>query len=107
MIWATRKASHVLLLTISHRAIARDVYFQPNSPLQVALQSRHNSTIPIDITVDSQFRGLTTFANLPYINAVLEKDAKYDIAVLGAPFDTVGYSGGEVLISGGDSPPRS
>jgi agmatinase len=90
MIWTSRRASHVLLLTISHRALARDIYFQPHSPIQVALQSRHNSTTPIDITTDSQFRGLTTFANLPYVNAVLEKDANYDIAVLGAPFDTVG-----------------
>jgi hypothetical protein len=42
----------------------------------------------------SQFSGLTTFANLPYVNCLVEEDAEssYDIAFLGAPFDTVGSS---------------
>ncbi|KAK8009002.1 proclavaminate amidinohydrolase [Apiospora marii] len=46
----------------------------------------------VDIVSGSQFNGLRTYANLPYVNclsdAEAEKDAKYDIAVLGAPFDT-------------------
>lgn len=46
----------------------------------------------VDIVTDSQFSGLTTFANLPYVNCFSDKEAegkKYDIAILGAPFDTV------------------
>lgn len=45
----------------------------------------------IDIVTGSQFHGLQTFANLPYVNALSDQEAKhnqYDIAVLGAPFDT-------------------
>lgn len=45
----------------------------------------------IDIVTDSQFHGLTTFANLPYVNALSDEQAEheqYDVAVLGAPFDT-------------------
>lgn len=45
----------------------------------------------IDITPPHPFYGLKTFANLPYVNC-LAGDAeadKYDIAILGAPFDTV------------------
>lgn len=46
----------------------------------------------IDIVTGSQFRGLQTFANLPYVNALSDEEAekgiKYDIAILGAPFDT-------------------
>ncbi len=46
----------------------------------------------IDIVSGSQFNGLKTFANLPYLNCFSDeetRDSKYDIAVIGAPFDTV------------------
>jgi hypothetical protein len=46
----------------------------------------------IDVTTDSEFFGLTTFANLPYVNCLKADETeggRYDIAVLGAPFDTV------------------
>jgi hypothetical protein len=46
----------------------------------------------IDVTTDSEFFGLTTFANLPYVNCFKPDETeagKYDIAILGAPFDTV------------------
>ena len=45
----------------------------------------------VDIVTGSQFNGLTTFANLPYVNCFADsgaKDQQYDIAILGAPFDT-------------------
>lgn len=46
----------------------------------------------IDIVSGSQFSGLSTFANVPYVNCFVDAEAekqKYDIAILGAPFDTV------------------
>lgn len=46
----------------------------------------------VDIVTGSQFSGLKTFANLPYVNCFSDEEAenkKYDIAILGAPFDTV------------------
>ncbi|KAL7620430.1 hypothetical protein AAE478_009425 [Parahypoxylon ruwenzoriense] len=46
----------------------------------------------IDIVTGSQFNGLTTYANLPYLNCLSNDEAegqKYDIAILGAPFDTL------------------
>ncbi|KAI0446443.1 arginase [Xylaria telfairii] len=46
----------------------------------------------VDILYGSQFSGLTTYANIPYINCLsdeaAESSSKYDIAILGAPFDT-------------------
>ncbi|KAI5922042.1 arginase [Camillea tinctor] len=47
----------------------------------------------VDIVSGSQFNGLRTYANLPYVNCfsdqeVEESGSKYDIAILGAPFDT-------------------
>lgn len=46
----------------------------------------------IDVTTDSEFFGLTTFANVPYVNCLKAEETeggRYDIAILGAPFDTV------------------
>lgn len=64
---------------------------------QSILDAGHHSKIPIDdsdidITTGTQFNGLMTFANLPYVNCFVDDEAKkesYDIAILGAPFDTV------------------
>ncbi|KAB5578358.1 arginase family protein [Coniochaeta sp. 2T2.1] len=45
----------------------------------------------IDVVTGSQFNGLKTFANLPYVNCFSDAEAKgkkYDIAIMGAPFDT-------------------
>jgi hypothetical protein len=45
-----------------------------------------------DIITGSQYSGLTTFANLPHAKCFGEdEDLRYDIAFLGAPFDTVGF----------------
>lgn len=44
-----------------------------------------------DIT-QAKFGGLTTYANLPYVHCLAqegEEIEKFDIAILGAPFDTV------------------
>lgn len=51
-----------------------------------------NSHDDVDIISESQFRGLKTYANLPYLNCLSDEESKdkhYDIAFLGAPFDTV------------------
>ena len=47
----------------------------------------------IDIVTGSNFNGLTTFANLNYTNCFIAptgEEERYDIAFLGAGFDTVG-----------------
>lgn len=44
-----------------------------------------------DIT-QAKFGGLTTYANLPYVHCLAQEGesiGKFDIAILGAPFDTV------------------
>lgn len=48
----------------------------------------------IDISTGSELSALTTFANLPYTNCFADdwstdKEDDYDIAIMGAPFDTV------------------
>ena len=44
-----------------------------------------------DISTNAEFLGLMTFANVPFLNCLRENNnvAAYDIAFLGAPFDTV------------------
>ena len=43
----------------------------------------------VDIITGNAFAGLTTFANLRYQNCFADESELYDIAILGAPFDTV------------------
>ncbi|KAI0079476.1 agmatinase [Panus rudis PR-1116 ss-1] len=42
-----------------------------------------------EVTADSVFSGITTFAKLPWVHCLgKDKDASFDIAFIGAPFDT-------------------
>ena len=76
-----------LLLLLS--SDARDITFASALDIK-GLQKPTVKDDGIDITTDSEFSGLMTFANLPYANCFTDShmDA-YDIAILGAPFDTV------------------
>lgn len=49
----------------------------------------YDSASPIDIS-GAKFQGLNTYANLPYVHCLSNGEVEeYDIAILGAPFDTV------------------
>jgi agmatinase len=70
---------------------AHDASQQPLAPLDCHSRSSISDEF-IDITSGSQFSGLSTYANLPYVNCFVDSEAEkvpYDIAILGAPFDTV------------------
>lgn len=84
-----RNLAIVIALASSTRA--RDIVFPPIHPdVQYVFSNENNG--PNLAGFDTPFVGLSTFANLPYVHCL--KDAhsndieKYDIAVLGAPFDT-------------------
>lgn len=71
---------------------ARDVTFPPVNGYQMPFSgsSAENPYNGIDVS-SANFGGLTTYANLPYVHCLSEDEAKvepYDIAILGAPFDT-------------------
>jgi agmatinase len=71
-------------------AAAREIMFPSSSGFQTVFEHAE-----IDITTGSAFAGLTTYANLPYVHCLAGKNVeveKYDIAILGAPFDTVSWS---------------
>ncbi|KAF2249364.1 arginase family protein [Trematosphaeria pertusa] len=68
---------------------AREITFPPTSGF--ASDQAVFGQAGIDITTGSAFAGLTTYANLPHVHCLAgeEEDVeKYDIAILGAPFDT-------------------
>ncbi|RDW74399.1 agmatinase [Aspergillus mulundensis] len=71
-------------------ALAREITFPPIAAIQSDqfILGQHEI---IDIVSGSQFSGLTTFAHIPYVNCFVDSEAQstsYDIAILGAPFDT-------------------
>jgi agmatinase len=71
---------------------AREIVFPPTSGYQFPLGN--SLGFETDDIASPKFNGLSTYANLPYVhclaNSTLSSEdiEKYDIAVLGAPFDT-------------------
>ncbi|KAJ9230305.1 hypothetical protein DTO166G5_7387 [Paecilomyces variotii] len=80
--------SSIFALTCS----AREIVFPPVAGIAGnSHQVPFELTETVDIVTGSQFSGLTTFAHLPYVNCFVDTEAEnntYDIAFLGAPFDT-------------------
>ncbi|MCJ1399929.1 hypothetical protein MMC11_003132 [Xylographa trunciseda] len=90
---------------------AREIVFPPVDAVYPYLSSLRvdGSLDDVDIVTGSQFSGLTTFAHLPYVNCFVDNDdaQKYDIAFLGAPFDTLGENTFEdwaSIVDCGDAP---
>jgi agmatinase len=71
---------------------ARDVTFPPVSGYS-SQQIIAQGNLGMDIT-HGKFAGLMTYANLPYVHCLAPEGQDvepFDIAILGAPFDTVGH----------------
>lgn len=92
--------SRLSLLAASCRAlprVAREINFPPVAAAGFRGQHALSADDDIDISTGSAFAGLTTYANLPYVHCLEDEGAKaekekFDIAILGAPFDTVGFT---------------
>jgi hypothetical protein len=81
---------HLVTIGLLSSSAAREITFQPVSGFANQQLLSHGGEV--DVT-RSAFAGLTTYANLPYVHCLAregEKVDKFDIAILGAPFDTVG-----------------
>ena len=71
-------------------AIARDITFPPVSGFS-SDQATLGFTSGPEIGY-AKFAGLSTYANLPYVHCLAPTEdevEEFDIAILGAPFDTV------------------
>jgi agmatinase len=82
---------YTLLLpaTIAVIATAREISFPSLSGF--SSDQALMGVISPDIS-QAKFEGLATYANLPYVHCLAPKGEeieKFDIAILGAPFDTV------------------
>ena len=79
----------LLALALASKSVAREITFPPVSGVQHPLgESDINSGLDLSAIL---YSGLTTYANLPYVHCLANDDEdveKYDIAILGAPFDT-------------------
>jgi agmatinase len=78
-----------ILFTFFAAVNAREIVFPPVA----AVQRNGQSVIPADndgLIEINKYAGLSTYANLPYVHCLSqEKELEaYDIAILGAPFDT-------------------
>jgi agmatinase len=68
---------------------AREIVFPPSSGF---LPEQHLFGYNEPDITKAKFAGLTTFANLPYEHCLAaegEETEPFDIAIIGAPFDTV------------------
>lgn len=86
--------SRTLLTAGASLAIPAQAWQLPQAAMQHALGQQHafysasTHEDDIDIITGSQFHGLKTFANLPYVNAFLDdeaKDNRYDIVRRNCP----------------------
>jgi agmatinase len=76
------------ILLLASSAAGRDITFPPVAGYQSPMMIQGSGLEDADIT-GAKFAGLTTFANLPYVHCLDKAGSeKYDIAILGAPFDT-------------------
>ena len=80
---------HATFLLLPFSVDTRDINFPTVSGIK-RLQQPLTNDDDVDIATGSDFSGLMTFANLPYANCFSDSDVDaYDIAIMGAPFDTV------------------
>lgn len=91
-------ATKTLVFSLSLTLVSsRDIIFPtlPSYPTsEQAQQLFHGYGVDDDLfsAFDVPFKGLTTFANLPYVHCLNRNDdtiEKYDVAIMGAGFDTV------------------
>jgi len=90
---ATAMLTAPSLLALATAGVAREITFPPVAAIQqpFGASGEHDVDGPIDVS-GAIFGGLMTYANLPYVHCLAaegEEVEKYDVAVLGAPFDTV------------------
>ncbi len=79
------------LALLSH-GIAREITFPPVAAVQLPLAGMAAGDESPNLDISMMMSGIQTYANLPYVHCLAndgEDVEPYDIAMLGAPFDTV------------------
>jgi agmatinase len=85
-------STSALLLSICTAIVpAREIIFPPTAGILPQGQSNLSPTSQDALNDFLKYSGLSTFAHIPYVYCLSAEEAeveKYDIAILGAPFDT-------------------
>jgi len=86
--------SLLTLILFLSTSTSREIVFPPLAAVHTPQFQQYLSPFkddPATLLAGADFNGLTTYANLPYVKCMSdgEVEEKYDIAILGAPFDTV------------------
>ncbi|KAG0698194.1 arginase family-domain-containing protein [Suillus ampliporus] len=86
------KSQHVTLFALVFAAVglAHDHHHEDQIPMNY-VKYPYQAVYPGDdeVTADSIFSGITTFAKLPWVQCLgKDRDTTFDIAFIGAPFDT-------------------
>lgn len=83
---------YLVLLSLCSVSCARDIVFRSKAAFATSSQDVLLSPDKAEDVLyeDHKFAGLSTFSNLPYVHCIStdEDIESYDIAFLGAPFDT-------------------
>lgn len=87
------RATDVLIapLLLLGLARCREIVFPPVAAIAPQAQGQQPlASVPVQLDPSQKYIGLTTFANLPWVHCLSPEPEieKYDIAFLGAPFDT-------------------
>lgn len=79
----------ISIISLLSLVACREIAFAPASPSQFSI----NHVLDQEDVIGNRFHGLTTFANLPYEECFSDSIywGRYDIAIIGAQFDTVGF----------------
>ena len=84
----------IISLALVTKILAREISFPPVGAVQHALGGIGVDEVSTELDLSEVlYSGLTTYANLPYVHCLAKDEEdleKYDIAIIGAPFDTVG-----------------
>ena len=82
-----------IILLFFAAALGREITFPAHVGVAAHQELLGHNLDGVDIVSGARFRGLTTFANLDYVECFVESgkahEGRFDIALLGAPFDTV------------------
>jgi len=80
------------LITITH------ILFTYSAAAHRSASIYSKEELEIKWNTDFGFSGISTFAHLPYKKCLVDPEVEYDIAVVGAPFDTsVSYRPGKEI----------
>ncbi|KAK5110377.1 hypothetical protein LTR62_006085 [Meristemomyces frigidus] len=79
----------VLASTLALTTTAREITFPLIAGFQQPLTGYDSGLVPGEDISAALYAGLTTYANLPYVHCLSNSSVEpYDIAIVGAPFDT-------------------